>query len=200
MNHLDGLPLDRIEKIEGDIEEIVGASEPDSNRDTRTTCSEQNDIPINVEIQRRTDCSPLQNLSNGNMPRSCPGPSNMASYDLESVNSYFTGVMIVTSGQNGWLTSPPTSPRDTEPPVRPLTPPTSPIRPSSLTSSVGSSSPVRPDTPPPPPPPPDYFLDKSIFAELDNSLWIIPCPLGGKPNPDEPNELDAYWDALFGKP
>nr|GEV69819.1 phospholipase-like protein [Tanacetum cinerariifolium] len=41
-------------------------------------------------------------------------------------------------------------------------------------------------------PPPDYPFDKSIFAELDNSLWIIPRPLGGEPDPEEPNEVDAY--------
>ncbi|GJX08624.1 hypothetical protein Tco_0196556 [Tanacetum coccineum] len=41
-----------------------------------------------------------------------------------------------------------------------------PISPSSL---VGSSSPIRSTTPPP-----DYPFDESIFAELDNSLWIIP--------------------------
>ncbi|GJY58656.1 reverse transcriptase domain-containing protein [Tanacetum coccineum] len=57
---------------------------------------------------------------------------------------------------------PPTPPRDTEPPVR------SHISLSS-SSSVGSSSPVRSTTPPP-----DYPFDESIFAELDNSLWIIP--------------------------
>ncbi|GKE78256.1 hypothetical protein Tco_1544376 [Tanacetum coccineum] len=56
----------------------------------------------------------------------------------------------------------PTPPRDTEPPVG------SPIS-LSPSSSVGSSSPVRSTTPPP-----DYPFDKSIFAELDNSLWIIP--------------------------
>nr|GFA49425.1 hypothetical protein [Tanacetum cinerariifolium] len=39
----------------------------------------------------------------------------------------------------------------------------------SPSSSIGSSSPVRPTTPPP-----DYPFDKSIFAELDNSVWIIP--------------------------
>nr|GEW68109.1 hypothetical protein [Tanacetum cinerariifolium] len=39
----------------------------------------------------------------------------------------------------------------------------------SLSSSVGSSSPVRSITTPP-----DYPFDESIFAELDNSLWIIP--------------------------
>ncbi|GJT76976.1 hypothetical protein Tco_1043701 [Tanacetum coccineum] len=72
---------------------------------------------------------------------------------------------------------PPTPPRDTEPPVR------SPI-PSSPSSSVGSSSPVRSTTPPP-----DYPFDESIFAELDNSLWIIPRPLGSELVPEEPNEM-----------
>ncbi|GKB93708.1 reverse transcriptase domain-containing protein [Tanacetum coccineum] len=60
----------------------------------------------------------------------------------------------------------------------------SPI-PISPSSSVGSSSPVRSITPPP-----DYPFDKSIFAELDNSLWIIPRPLGSEPVPEEPNESD----------
>ncbi|GKE34648.1 reverse transcriptase domain-containing protein, partial [Tanacetum coccineum] len=46
-----------------------------------------------------------------------------------------------------------------------------------------SSSPVRSTTPPP-----DYPFDESIFAELDNSLWIIPRPLGSKPVPEEPDE------------
>ncbi|GKD96873.1 hypothetical protein Tco_1380770 [Tanacetum coccineum] len=57
-------------------------------------------------------------------------------------------------------------PKDTETPVE------SPI-PISPSSSVGSSSPVRSTTPPP-----DYPFNESIFAELDNSLWIIPRPLG----------------------
>ncbi|GJW70332.1 reverse transcriptase domain-containing protein [Tanacetum coccineum] len=57
---------------------------------------------------------------------------------------------------------PPTPPRDTEPPVG------SPIS-LSPSSSVGSSSPIRSTTPPP-----DYPFDDSIFAELDNLLWIIP--------------------------
>ncbi|GJZ94748.1 hypothetical protein Tco_0666951 [Tanacetum coccineum] len=73
-----------------------------------------------------------------------------------------------------------TPPRDTEPPIG------SPIS-LSLSSSVGSSSPVRSTTPPP-----DYPFDESIFAELDNSLWIIPQPLKSEPIPEEPNESDAY--------
>ncbi|GKB45623.1 putative reverse transcriptase domain-containing protein [Tanacetum coccineum] len=70
-------------------------------------------------------------------------------------------------------------PKDTETPVE------SPI-PISPSSSVGSSSPVRSTTPPP-----DYPFDESIFAELDNSLWIIPRPLGSEPVPEESNESDA---------
>ncbi|GKF43456.1 hypothetical protein Tco_0130008, partial [Tanacetum coccineum] len=60
-------------------------------------------------------------------------------------------------------------PKDTETPVKsPIS-----VSPSSSvgSSSVGSSSPVRSTTSPP-----DYPFDKSIFVELDNSLWIIPRP------------------------
>ncbi|GJS96507.1 hypothetical protein Tco_0803475 [Tanacetum coccineum] len=74
---------------------------------------------------------------------------------------------------------PPTPPRDIEPPVG------SPIS-LSPSSSVGSSSPVRSTIPPS-----DYPFDKSIFAELDNSLWIIPRPMGSEPVPEEPNKSDA---------
>ncbi|GJW06188.1 hypothetical protein Tco_1568611 [Tanacetum coccineum] len=77
------------------------------------------------------------------------------------------------------LVSPPTPPRDIEPPVG------SPIS-LSMSSSVGSSSPVRSTTPPP-----DYPFDESIFAELDNSLWIIPRPLENEPVLEELNEPDA---------
>ncbi|GJV84534.1 reverse transcriptase domain-containing protein [Tanacetum coccineum] len=59
----------------------------------------------------------------------------------------------------------------------------------SPSSSVGSSSPVRSTTPSP-----DYPFDESIFAELDNSLWIIPRPLGSKPVPEEPDESDTCYN------
>ncbi|GJY58933.1 hypothetical protein Tco_0458825 [Tanacetum coccineum] len=74
---------------------------------------------------------------------------------------------------------PPTSPRDIKPPVG------SPIS-LSPSSSVGSASPVRSTTPPP-----DYPFNESIFAELDNSLWIIPQPLESEPVLEELNEPDA---------
>nr|GEX20936.1 hypothetical protein [Tanacetum cinerariifolium] len=57
----------------------------------------------------------------------------------------------------------------------------------SPSSSVGSSSPVRSITPPL-----DYLFDEFIYAELDNSLWIISRPLESKPVPEEPNESDAH--------
>ncbi|GJU24613.1 reverse transcriptase domain-containing protein [Tanacetum coccineum] len=53
------------------------------------------------------------------------------------------------------------SPKDTETPVESTTQ-------VSLSSSMESSSPIRSTTSPP-----DYLFDEFIFAELDNSLWII---------------------------
>ncbi|GJS38330.1 hypothetical protein Tco_0563373 [Tanacetum coccineum] len=79
-------------------------------------------------------------------------------------------------------------PEDISPPKDTETPVESPI-PVSPSSSVGSSSPVRSTTPPP-----DYPFDESIFAELDNSLWIIPRPLGSEPVPEEPDESDTCYN------
>ncbi|GKA51303.1 reverse transcriptase domain-containing protein [Tanacetum coccineum] len=81
-------------------------------------------------------------------------------------------------------------PKEISPPKYIETPVESPI-PVSPSSSVGSSSLVRSTTPPP-----DYPFDKSIFAELDNSLWIIPQPLGSEPVLEEPNESDACERAI----
>ncbi|GJX15862.1 putative reverse transcriptase domain-containing protein [Tanacetum coccineum] len=39
-----------------------------------------------------------------------------------------------------------------------------------------------------------YPFDESIFAELDNSLWIIPRPLGSEPVPEKPNEMAPKRD------
>ncbi|GKB11149.1 hypothetical protein Tco_0845072 [Tanacetum coccineum] len=66
----------------------------------------------------------------------------------------YPGIMDMINAQDIEHMIPPTPPRDTKPPVR------SPI-PSSLSSSVGSSSPVRSTTPPP-----DYPFDESIFMEM----------------------------------
>ncbi|GKE29946.1 hypothetical protein Tco_1445330, partial [Tanacetum coccineum] len=71
-------------------------------------------------------------------------------------------------------------PEKISPPKYAETPVESPILISLL---VGSSSLVRSTIPPR-----DYPFDKSI---LDNSLWIIPQPLGSEPVPEKPNESDA---------
>ncbi|GKA36119.1 hypothetical protein Tco_0722610 [Tanacetum coccineum] len=76
-------------------------------------------------------------------------------------------------------------PKKIPPPTDTETPVESPI-PISPSLSVGSSSPVRLTTPPP-----NYPFNESIFAELDNSLWIIPRPLGSEPVPEESNESYA---------
>nr|GEZ63605.1 putative reverse transcriptase domain-containing protein [Tanacetum cinerariifolium] len=67
-----------------------------------------------------------------------------------------------------------------------------PISPSSL---VGSLSPVRSTTPPP-----DYPFDNSIFAELDNSLWIIPRPLGSELVPEESNKMPSKRTSTSAAP
>nr|GFA89855.1 hypothetical protein [Tanacetum cinerariifolium] len=80
-------------------------------------------------------------------------------------------------------------PKDTETPVESSIP-------VSLSSSVGSSSPVRSITPPP-----GYPFNESIFAELDNSLWIIPRPpLGSKPVPVGNKMLQGIPTASYGDP
>ncbi|GJS76417.1 hypothetical protein Tco_0726298 [Tanacetum coccineum] len=70
-------------------------------------------------------------------------------------------------------------PKDTETPVE------SPI-PISLFIHSQFSSPVRSTTPPP-----HYPFDESIFAEIDNSLWIIPRLLESEPVPEESSKLDT---------
>ncbi|GJT39523.1 hypothetical protein Tco_0939388 [Tanacetum coccineum] len=79
-------------------------------------------------------------------------------------------------------------PEDISPPKDTETPVESPI-PVSPSSSVGSSSLVRSTTPPP-----DYPFDESIFAELDNSLWIILRPTGSEPVLEEPDESDTCYN------
>nr|GEW04175.1 hypothetical protein [Tanacetum cinerariifolium] len=79
-------------------------------------------------------------------------------------------------------------PKKTLPPKDAETHVESPI-PISPYSSVGASSLVRSTTPPP-----DYPFDKSIFVELDNSLWIIPKPLGSEPVLEELDESDTCYN------
>nr|GFB26848.1 hypothetical protein [Tanacetum cinerariifolium] len=66
------------------------------------------------------------------------------------------------------------SPKDTETSVSP-------------SSSVGSSSPIRSTILPL-----DCPFDRSIFAELDNSIWITLRLLGEEPVPEELNDSDTH--------
>ncbi|GJW36422.1 hypothetical protein Tco_0059342 [Tanacetum coccineum] len=66
-------------------------------------------------------------------------------------------------------------PKEISSPEGAKTPVKSP-NPMSTSSSVGSSSPVRSTTSPL-----NYLFNESIYAELDNSLWIISRPLGTSP-------------------
>ncbi|GKC97988.1 hypothetical protein Tco_1168263 [Tanacetum coccineum] len=119
----------------------------------------------------------------------------MSSYTYSSIPSDYdvNDAFSSTNAPNYTPTSPEYSrdffpPDDISPPKDTKTPVESLI-PVSPSSSVGSSSPVRSTTPPP-----DYSFDESIFAELDNSLWIIPQPLGSKPVPGEPDESDTCYN------
>lgn len=62
----------------------------------------------------------------------------------------------------------------------------------SPSSSVGSSSPFRPDSPPPIAEVidaiPDFAKMDQMLAEMNNSLWIIPRPLGSEPTPEKTEE------------
>ncbi|GJX26907.1 hypothetical protein Tco_0233203 [Tanacetum coccineum] len=72
-------------------------------------------------------------------------------------------------------------PKEISSPEGAKTPVESPT-PMSTSSLVRSSSSVRSTTSPP-----NYLINEYIFAELDNSLWIILQPLGSKPVPEEFN-------------
>ncbi|GJZ40580.1 reverse transcriptase domain-containing protein [Tanacetum coccineum] len=102
-------------------------------------------------------------------------PGNTSPDSSNDLTKYLLATLVFSPlHDDPYMKIPP--PKDTETPVK------SPI-PISPSSSVGSSSPVRSTTPP------DYPFDESIFAELDNSLWIILRPLGSEPVPKESNKM-----------
>nr|GEV73376.1 hypothetical protein [Tanacetum cinerariifolium] len=89
----------------------------------------------------------------------------------------FTKIRVLQIGTRAMvIESKEFSPKDTETSVSP-------------SSSVGSSSPIRSTISPL-----NYPFNESIFAELNNSLWIIPRPLEEEPVPEEPNKSDTYWN------
>ncbi|GJW29046.1 hypothetical protein Tco_0045921 [Tanacetum coccineum] len=156
LNHLDEFPLERIEQIEDGIEGLVNGQ------------MRHDDEVVLARIRISTLEVLIEDIQ-----------VTMALLPPGFLEPLYPGIMDMINAQDIEHMIPPTPTRDTEPNVG------SPI-PSSPSSSVGSSSPVRSTTPPP-----DYPFDESIFADLDNSLWIIPRPLGSEPVPEEPNEPDA---------
>ncbi|GJU90533.1 hypothetical protein Tco_1302956 [Tanacetum coccineum] len=138
LNHLDELPLERIEKMEDNIEGLGNGRRKQMGHDNKIFLA-------------RVIIATSEMLIEDIQIYVCRG---CLSYILYCDDSY-----LYVSGITMHMI-PPTPPRDTEPPVG------SPIS-LSPSSSVGSSSPVMSTTPPP-----DYPFDKSIFMELDNSLWI----------------------------
>ncbi|GJS85178.1 hypothetical protein Tco_0751719 [Tanacetum coccineum] len=118
--------------------------------------------------------------------------SNFPNYIPASLN-YFPASSRNTSSESSNNSSDFFHPEEIPPPKDTETPIESPI-PISLSSSVVSSSPVRSTTPPP-----DYPFDESIFAKIDNSLWIIPRPMGSEPFLEESNESHACLNAAIKK-
>ncbi|GJW17525.1 hypothetical protein Tco_0024961 [Tanacetum coccineum] len=160
-NHLDERPFECVEEMEDKIRGL-GNGRVIIQRDfdkLETELEEARSPPI--RYKESSGCDPIT------MDLLPPG----------FLEPLYPSFMNVVHNQGIKHMIPPTSPRDTETPI-------GPPMPLSLSSSVGSSSPVRLTTPPP-----DYPFNESIFAELDNSLWIIPRPLGSEPISKEPNKM-----------
>ncbi|GKC80557.1 hypothetical protein Tco_1131331, partial [Tanacetum coccineum] len=156
LNHLDELPLERIENIEDKIKGLSNSRREQIRHDDEIVLARVRISTLEMLIE---DIQVTMAL----LP-----PGFIEPLYPDMINAQDIKHMI-----------PPIPPRDTEPPVG------SPI-PLSLSLSVGSSSPVRSTTPPP-----NYPFDESIFAELDNSLWIILRLLESEPVPKKLNESDA---------
>ncbi|GJS89614.1 reverse transcriptase domain-containing protein [Tanacetum coccineum] len=151
LNHLDELPLERIEHIE----DIVGLERENKADDEIVLMRQDFSLEMLSSISRIT----MVLLPFGFLEPLCPGIMDMINdQDIEHMIHYTTWRHEHSCWYHSFSLSP--------------------------SSSVGSSSPVRSTTPPP-----DYPFDKSIFAELDNSLWIIPRPLESEPVLEKPNKM-----------
>ncbi|GJS15258.1 hypothetical protein Tco_0409730 [Tanacetum coccineum] len=181
LNHLDELPLERIKHLEDKIEGLGNGRGEQIRHDDEI-------VLAHVRI------STLEMIIEDIQIYVCRGCLSYIPY-FDVSYLYVSGITMVLippgflkplypdkiNAQDIERIIPPTPLRDTEPLVG------SPI-PLSPSSSVGSSSPVRSTTPPL-----DYPFDESIFAELDNSLCIIPRPLESESVPEEPNKSDTCY-------
>ncbi|GJT14751.1 hypothetical protein Tco_0873457 [Tanacetum coccineum] len=170
LNHLDELPLERIKHMEDKIEGL-GNSQREQIR--------HNDEIILARVKISTLEMIIKDIQVIDVSYLYVSGITMVLLPSGFLEPLFPGIMDMINNHDIEHMIPPTPPRDIEPIVG------SPILLSPF-SSVGFSSPIRSTTPPP-----DYPFDETIFAELDNSLWIIPLPLGSEPVLEKPNELDA---------
>ncbi|GJY97033.1 hypothetical protein Tco_0513943 [Tanacetum coccineum] len=142
-----------------------GQSYADNSYKGTATSSRGNNEGAQIRVKTIPNTAAFQTEDLDAYDSDCDDVSNAKAVLMANLSKYGSDVISVIS-----------PPKDAETPVE------SPI-PISPSSSVGSSSPFRSTTPPP-----DYPFDKSI---LDNSLWIIPQPLGSKPVLEKPNKPDA---------
>ncbi|GKB80194.1 hypothetical protein Tco_0947089 [Tanacetum coccineum] len=113
------------------------------------------------DVEAKSDSDPFPSYKLKPVMSSYAHPSILSDYDVKDAFSS-------TNAPNYTPTSPDYSrdffpPKDISPPKDTETPVESPIPVSPSSSLVRSTT-----------PPPDCPFDESIFAELDNSLWIIP--------------------------
>ncbi|GJZ66802.1 hypothetical protein Tco_0630042 [Tanacetum coccineum] len=187
LNHLDKLPLRCIEEMEDKIRGLGNGRKQMGHDDeavlAHVKISTLEMIIEDIQVHHRSDIRSLldaiRELKNNKITMDLLPPGFF--------EPLYPGFMNVVHNQDIEHMIPPTSPRDTKTPIR------SPM-PLSSSSSVRSSSPVRSTTPPP-----DYPFYESIFTELDNSLWIIPRPLGSEPISKEHNESDTMTQAAIRK-
>ncbi|GJY44447.1 hypothetical protein Tco_0432660 [Tanacetum coccineum] len=182
LNHLDEIPLERIEHMEDKIKGLGNGRRKQTGHDDeidlgRIRISTLEMLIEDIQIYVCRGC--LSYILYCDVSYLYVSGITMVLLTLGFLEPMCPGIMDMINNQDIEHMIPPTPPRDTEPPVgSPIS-----LSPSSL---VGSSSPVRSTTPPP-----DYPFDESIFTELDNSLWIILRPLESEPVLKKPNESDA---------
>ncbi|GJS15985.1 reverse transcriptase domain-containing protein [Tanacetum coccineum] len=149
LNHLDELPLERIEKMEDNIE---GLGHDDEIVLARVRIATLEMLIEDIQIYVCRGClSYILYCDNSYLYVS---GITMVLLPFGFLEPLYPGIMDIINNQDIEHMIPPTPPRDTKPLVG------SPI-PLSPSSSVGSSSPVRSTTPPP-----DYPFDESIFAKI----------------------------------
>ncbi|GJU63506.1 ribonuclease H-like domain-containing protein [Tanacetum coccineum] len=182
LNHLDKLPLRCIEEMEDKIRGLGNGRKQMGHDDEAVLAHVKistlemfiEDIQVHHRSDIRSLLDAIRELKNNKITMDLLPPGFL--------EPLYPGFMNVVHNQDIEHMIPPTSPRDTETPIR---------SPMPLSSS---SSPVRSTTPPP-----DYPFYESIFTELDNLLWIIPRPLGSEPISKEHNESDTMTQAAIRK-